>query len=779
MPRARRFAITIALLALAVPPQGAAGEIAADPLTAALADVVRSTGGRVDVRIETATGVPSFVRALPRAHLAQSDAALPAEDRARAFLAEHGDLIGMTAAQRAASRSTLQVREVATDPAGRIHVSFEQLHGGLPVFGTRLNVHLDDQGVTAINGTFVPWISVATTPAVGEQLARAAAVDALASEHDGVHAEEAALQIFHRGLIEGTRGETSLAWAVVVAGDGVREQVWIDAADGTLLARYPLQHAAKDRCVYTPRYDPDNPELFVAKREGDPSFGTGPVDNLYDFSGQVYDFFNDAFGFDSYDNSGIKMRTVYLINEVCPNAYWNGRATYYCPGFDTDDVVAHEWGHAYTDFTHDLVYAYQPGALNESYSDIWGETIDLLNGRDALGGSNNDEPFPAGQRWLVGEDTTLHDRVHRAIGLRDMWNPERLGAPGRVLGGGYVCGTGDNGGVHTNSSVPNHAYAMLVDGKAYNGHTIEGLGLTKAAHVYWQAQRYYQGPATKFPEHDQALQASCADLLGVDLGSLIGGAPSGEVLTTQDCAQVAEATAAVELSETTRCVFFPILLPGAPPVCDGAETLFSDDFDSGLDGWTLESEGEFMAWPGWNWEARGALPGGRPGSAAFAVDASAGSCDAYVVDDVTGRFSMATPVLTAPSDTSGLLLRFDHFVNTQRSFDGGNVQISIDGGEYVVVSNQAFVHNPPRERLTEVAVVAVNLNPKAGEYAWHGYDAGDVTGSWGTSVVDLDRLVDPGQTYSLRWDFGVDSCAGRQGWFVDDVAVYRCVSTEE
>ena len=61
---------------------------------------------------------------------------------------------------------------------------------------------------------------------------------------------------------------------------------------------------------------------------------------------------------------------------ACPNANWNGVTTNYCNGVTADDVVAHEWGHAYTQFTHNLIYQWQPGALNESYSDIWGETVD-------------------------------------------------------------------------------------------------------------------------------------------------------------------------------------------------------------------------------------------------------------------------------------------------------------------------------------------------------------------------------------------------------------------
>ena len=64
-----------------------------------------------------------------------------------------------------------------------------------------------------------------------------------------------------------------------------------------------------------------------------------------------------------------------------PTRTGTASTTNYCNGVTADDVVAHEWGHAYTEFTHGLIYQWQPGALNESYSDIWGETVDLINGR--------------------------------------------------------------------------------------------------------------------------------------------------------------------------------------------------------------------------------------------------------------------------------------------------------------------------------------------------------------------------------------------------------------
>ena len=66
---------------------------------------------------------------------------------------------------------------------------------------------------------------------------------------------------------------------------------------------------------------------------------------------------------------------------AAPTPTGTASTTNYCDGVSSDDVVAHEWGHAYTEYTSGLIYQWQPGAMNEAYSDIWGETVDLINGR--------------------------------------------------------------------------------------------------------------------------------------------------------------------------------------------------------------------------------------------------------------------------------------------------------------------------------------------------------------------------------------------------------------
>lgn len=160
-----------------------------------------------------------------------------------------------------------------------------------------------------------------------------------------------------------------LAYPVEIAGK-TPEQVWVDAENGAVLARIPRHHTALYREVWSPEYEPlPSPvpvQPFLQRKEGDPPHPAPFVNNLYDFAGQTYNYYASGLGRDSYDGLGHKMISVYLINQQCPNAYWNGVSTNYCPAFDADDVVSHEWSHGYTQFTHGLIYAYQSGALNEA-----------------------------------------------------------------------------------------------------------------------------------------------------------------------------------------------------------------------------------------------------------------------------------------------------------------------------------------------------------------------------------------------------------------------------
>lgn len=777
-------------------------EIKASASAASALDRLRLTAtSAVRSHVSRETQNYDFVRAVNGGVLAIDNITDGAEARAFAFLRNHGALIGMSAAERAAATgsstgtdatvSTLKTANVSQDSLRSSHVRLNQFYRGLPVLGAQVVVHLSDRGITGISGQYVPDIKVGTAPRISDAQARTTALRQLGPQLSIVKSE---LSIYRKGLLEGYQGQSVLAHNVEVTdGKAFRVQVWIDAIKGAVLNTIALSHSALNRTIYTPQHDP----LFAVRHEGDPltpgpapgTIGAEPINNLYVMAGHTYNMFASGFGRDSYDGLGHGMDSVFLVNDQCPNAYWNGLATNYCPDFDADDVVSHEWGHAYTQFTHGLIYSYQSGALNESYSDIFGESMDLLNGVDAEGGSNNNQPMPDGQRWQMGEDVPTLNAEQLGI-LRDMWTPTRYSDPDKVSSVDYACGADDGGGVHTNSGVPNHAYAMLVDGKTFNGQTVQGIGFNKALHIYFRAMTVYQTPTSNFSQHAEALRASCNDLLGQPLNSVSTdssvGSSSGEVITATTCQQVDKAILAVEMESPVPCNMQPILDPDTPASCDGATTIYAEDWETGDNGWTRTSTGVLADWEDSTRNLRdfkldSTLPQDRAGTAAFAANIAlgepgGGNCTPG--GDYSGQYTIDSPNIVIPANADSLRLSFDHYVATEANFDGGQLEVSINGGAFQLAPQTDYLHNAPNAPFEAAPPVGLNTNPNAGEQAWHGANVGTQTGSWGTTIVDLSNLANPGDQIKVRFTYSQDGCNGVDGWYVDNITLYYCPPLE-
>jgi hypothetical protein len=322
--------------------------------------------------------------------------------------------------------------------------------------------------------------------------------------------------------------------------------------------------------------------------------------------------------------------------------------------------------------------------------------------------------------------------------------------------------------------VPNHAYALLVDGGVFNGRTVGGIGLAKAAHVYWRAQSVYQVPTTDFADHAQALTAACDDLRGVPLPDPRGG--PAVTISAWDCTQAGRAIEAVELSAPVPCGFQPILQPDPPPACAGGDgyTFELSTFEGGADGWIASRRdvAEPATFDPRDWSRVSALPDRRPGTAFFAPDPRNGECVTGTRgDDESGVLVLESPELVVPVGRPVRLL-FDHYAATEKDWDGGNLKLRVGAGPWTVVPAATFRFN---SYVGELFDPNLSSNPLAGEPAFHGTDEGSNSGSWGRSIVDLSSLVAPGQRFRLRFEFGSDYCLGSTlGWWVDDVRLTAC-----
>jgi Zn-dependent metalloprotease len=875
-----------------------------------------------EVSINPATESARFVR-LPPGQAAKAATMQDKKDSAESFIGKYGQAFGLRA-----GAAELRLRRTETDSLGQTHLTYTQEYAGLPVFGAVLKAHFDASGqLSVVNGSLVPDIDVSAAPSRSAAEARAAAVDFV--EGTGLSARHSKLMIFREGLAQGVPGDNHLAYEVEVGnGTTVREFVYVDAHTGKVIDQITGTPDGLDRRAYDAHLftapGPDYPASpFWVEGQALPTTSV-EADNMIYASKETYDLFRNAFGRDSFDAAGATMDSIFNRGNSCPNASWNGTFISFCPGTTSDDVTAHEWSHAYTEYTDGLIYAWQPGALNEAASDIFGETVDRLNGRqtdspdasrtagscsvftslpptvtvnspaaiagvkpagtaafgpqvvaltgDVVGVNDGvgvgidgcETPFSnaaavAGHiafmdrgvcgfavkaknaqlngavgviignnqggtaivnmagtdatitipslsvtqndgtaikaqlaasatvsatlsrgatgsdnsvRWLMGEDASAFGGA-----IRDMWTPTCYNNPGKVSDKEYFCGTADSGGVHYNSGVDNHAYALMVDGGTYNGQTITGIGLTKAAHIYFRAKTHYQGPATDFADHADALEQSCADLVGVDLASLTTGAASGQVVTAADCAQVAKTLLAVEMrTPPAQCGFQPLLAQDPPPLCDAptksAKMIFSDNFENGeswTDRWAVSHEGPANYAPT-DWSVVGGLPHHRPGRAFFGPTKDEGSCQAG--GDASSVLHLDSKEISLAATVDDPMLAFDHSVGTEAGWDGANLKISVNGGPWQIVPASAFTYNAYNGSLYSAG--QGNTNPLRGQPAFTGSDGGAVDSQWGRSIVRLKGIAGPKDKIQLRFDVGKDCATGYVGWYVDDVTVYQC-----
>ena len=728
---------------------------------------------KANVTISNSTSNPNFIYFSQSVKLKSTDA----KTKASEFLAENFRAFNLRSA------NDLVLLDETTDNYGLKNVSYRQQYQGIPVYDGLLKFHFNaKEELSSINGNSISIAKLNTVPDITAAEAEIIARDMVTKQDlnksdTPLQTAKTNLIIFPKNLMQGGIVTPYLAYQIEVTNKkDVREYIFINAHTGELVEQFTGIHPI-DRKLYETNTTATN----LKWKEGDAFPGTlsSWQQNEVVTSEHVYNFFKNAFGYVSYDAADHTMITVNNDPTIsCPNARWNGTYAGYCDGTATDDVIAHEWGHAYTEYTSGLIYQYQSGALNESYSDVWGETIDLINNYMDEGENLSVRTTTAcsgSLRWKVGEDATSFGGA-----IRDMWNPNCNGDPAKVLdAANYYCGTADSGGVHTNSGVTNHLYALLVDGGTYNGYTMTGMGFVKAAHLWWRAQKNYLTATSDFANFADALEASANDLIGVNLqGMSTTGTPAGLTglsITSADVQNVKNGILAVQLrtSPATQCNYTPLLAQSAPSLCASATNnpLFKEDWENGLGNWTVTNvPTKPSTWEARDWTIKSNLPKSRPGKAIFAIDPINGDCASNLQN---GILRLESPTITMPTFTSGKYeMAFNHYVATESTWDGGNIKYSLNEGSWTLVPVTAFTYNGYNSTLDGTSS---NDNPLKGQRAFTGTDGGSLGGSWGQSVIDLSKLgVTSGSKIKFRFEMGTDGCNGVEGWYLDELYVYNC-----
>lgn len=426
------------------------------------------------------------------------------EDKARAYLRTQGGFA-------AHAELDFTLIDVVDDELGQTHLRYQPLLNGLPVYGEHLIVHSwsESQALIGTSGEL-------RVPSATAELKRTAEVETVLADHLPDDAE--LLSEPTRAYVVDERHVPQLATMVEVGYEDEagpqRDVLFFDVGTGQLIARHPQHRMARDRQTYN--LGGATSGGVLARVEGSPNSGEAAVDNAHNFAGKVYDYYANTFGRDSLDNNGMALVSRVHYSHNFNGAFWNGSEVFYGDGDGTRfsnfagalDVVAHEFNHGVTKHSAGFVYANESGALDEATADIMAAAIEAANG-----GSFTDI-------WYLGEDIYTPAKAGDAV--RYLNNPTRDGSSRDFYPERYT-GTGDLGGVHLNSGIPNLMFYLLSNGGRHprnkTFHTVIGIGIPQATRIWYRALTVYMTPSSNFASARMATLRAAADLHGYGSGA--------------------------------------------------------------------------------------------------------------------------------------------------------------------------------------------------------------------------------------------------------------------
>jgi Zn-dependent metalloprotease len=717
-----------------------------DPAAKSASDqLMQSSKNKIHISYHDKTGLVRFLRgengsAIPQpSNLPDSVAA---EIAARNFLKHYGALFGIKDPEK-----ELKVMKQRTAKTGHTFIRFQQIHKGIPVIAGELIVQMDtEKNIKTLNGETSPIQSVNITPTVETETAKQKAIELVAQVYnvasDDLHVSAPELWIYNPALLGAGKNHNILVWRMEVTANDfspINELILVNAHQGGIVLHFNQISYAKYRAVFDNVNNPTCglPGCYLLREEGDPPDLLTDVNRAYDYTGDAYDFYLAYHGRDSIDNAGLPLISTvrFCAASECPyqNASWSSdyKQMIFGDGIIADDVVGHEMTHGVTSYESKLFYYMQSGAINESFSDLWGEFIDLTNGK------GNDD---VSARWYVGEDLP-YSFLDGSPALRDMMYPATFSSgirhddPDRMTSQYYHCGATDNGGVHRNCGVNNKAVYLMTDGGTFNGKTISGIGLTKTAKIYYEVQVNYLTSGSDYQDLYDALQAACDDLIG----------SSG--ITASNCQQVKNALDAVEMNQQ------PIYCGADEAIlCDSGSSnnLFFDDFENGGGNWSPVVELGYNPW-------------------SISEEYSKSGVKSLWAEDISSMSVSYLRMKNSVNIPPNAYLHFDHAYEFESGsygfYDGGYVSYSTDGGSNWYDAGSLFIENGYNGTL-------YSANPLGSRAAFVGSSNGYIS-----SRLNLSGLAGKNVIFGFRVGTDISNLTKSRGWYIDNVRIYTCETT--
>lgn len=448
------------------------------------------------------------------------------------------------------------------DKIGMTHYRYQQIINGYPVENGIWIVHTKNNKIVSMNGLLYqqkPSTTISLTEEVALQNALNhvnAQVYKWQSEIEEAHIKKSkndpGATHYPKGELTYTSpkgvfqdGSNRLAWKFIIYASKplYKAEIFVDAVTGEIINEKELIHEADTPGTAVTAYSGTQPMIADSFAGGFRLREAGRGDGIFtynmltgtDYGAAVdftdadnfwnnvnaqqdevatdahwgaemtYDYFMMDHGRNSIDGAGFALISYVHYDAGFANAFWDGDQMTYGDGsgsmgpLTAIDITGHEISHGLTTFTADLVYQDEPGALNESFSDIFGVSVEWFAN-------------PPTADWTMGEDI--------GTTIRSMSNPNAYGDPDTYFGTNWApLGGADNGGVHTNSGVQNFWYYLLVNGGSGtndNGdnYSVTGLGLDNAGDIAFRNLTVYLTTSSQYADARFYAIQSAIDLFG-------------------------------------------------------------------------------------------------------------------------------------------------------------------------------------------------------------------------------------------------------------------------